>query len=565
VPDNLDASVVRRWFAAGSAALRRHEHEINQLNVYPVPDGDTGTNMLLTMCAAERALPAGPPGDAGGGDAAAALRAGADGALLGARGNSGVILAQLLRGLADALDGVSSPDGADLAEALAAAAKAAHDAVAEPVEGTILSVATAAAEAAVAAGQRGLATVTRSAADAAAVALARTPQQLPVLAAAGVVDAGGRGLVVLLDALVEVVTGEAPQRPSEPSPPPSRTGPTGPREQGSPAYAYEVQYLLEADDQAVARLRSRLGQLGDSLVIVGGGDRPWNVHVHVNDVGAAVEAGVEAGRPYRITVTRFDDPQAHPAGHTAGDPAGHAADPAGHAATCAAGPVTGSSGPPANPGDRAALVMAAGDGLRDLFAREGAVVVDASPATGEVLEAVRATGARQVVVLPNDPDTQAVAAAAARAAAAEGIRVQVVPTHSPVQALAALAVRDPQRDFDDDVIAMAEAAGACRYAEVCRASREALTVVGRCRPGDVLALVEGEVHLIGRDLTEVCRRLLDRLLGGGGELVTLVVGADAPPGLGDELVAHLASSWPLVEVQLHAGGQPHYALLVGVE
>src|SRR5690606_10128987 len=266
--------------------------------------------------------------------------------------------------------------------------------------------------------------------------------------------------------------GGGPEPPPGPPPVPPRTGPTGPREQGSAAYAYGVQYLLDADDEAVARLRRRLGQLGDSLVIVGGGDRPWNVHVHVNDVGAAVEAGVEAGRPYRITVTRLDGPQAGPARHATAGPAGHAASHGG-------GP-DGRS--PRVPDGRAAVVMAAGAGLRDLFAREGAVVVDASPATGEVLQAVRETGAGQVVVLPNDPDTQAVAAAAARAAAAEGIRVQVVPTHSPVQALAALAVRDPQRDFDDDVIAMAEAAGACRYAEVCRASREALTVVGRCQP-----------------------------------------------------------------------------------
>jgi hypothetical protein len=209
--------------------------------------------------------------------------------------------------------------------------------------------------------------------------------------------------------------------------------------------------------------------------------------------------------------------------------------------------------------------MATGGGLVDLFTGEGAVVVGGSPATGEILDAVRSTGAGQVVVLPNNPATQAVAAAAAEVAAADGVRVRVVPTHSPVQALAALAVRDPGRRFDDDVIAMAEAAGACRYAEVCYAARDALTVVGRCRAGDVLALVDGEVHLIGDDLPEVCRQLLDRLLGGGGELATLVVGADAPPGLGDELVRHLASAWPLAEVQLHLGGQPHYPLLVGVE
>jgi uncharacterized protein len=141
----------------------------------------------------------------------------------------------------------------------------------------------------------------------------------------------------------------------------------------------------------------------------------------------------------------------------------------------------------------------------------------------------------------------------------------VVPTRSPVQALAALAVRDPAREFDDDVIAMAEAAGACRYAEVCHASRDALTMAGPCRRGDVLALVEGEVHLIGTDLVATCRDLLDRLLGGGGELVTLVIGAEAPPGLAEALTAHAAARWPFVEVHAYPGGHPHYPLLVGVE
>jgi dihydroxyacetone kinase-like predicted kinase len=170
-----------------------------------------------------------------------------------------------------------------------------------------------------------------------------------------------------------------------------------------------------------------------------------------------------------------------------------------------------------------------------------------------------------VVVLPNDPNTQAVADAAAKEAHAEGVRVSVVPTRSPVQALAALAVRDPRRRFGDDVIAMAEAAGACRYAEVCYASREALTTVGRCQAGDVLALVEGEVHLIGTDLVQTCRDLLDRLLGGGGELVTLLIGADAPADLAEALREHLAEGWPFAEVQVYDGGQPHYPLVVGVE
>jgi hypothetical protein len=524
VLDALDADAVRRWGAAGLAGLRRHEHEINQLNVYPVPDGDTGTNLVLTMTAAGEALAAGPADTVG-----AALRLLARGALLGARGNSGVIVAQLLRSLADSLDTAPTAGAADVAEALATAAKAGYSAVAEPVEGTILSVATAAARAATAERSGELPAVATAAADAAATALALTPSQLPVLAAAGVVDAGGRGLVVLLDALVEVVAGHLPERPGDPLPP-VRPALTGARESGSTAYAYEVQYLLDADDESVARLRTRLGALGDSLVVVGTGDGTWNVHVHVNDVGAAVEAGVVAGRPHRISVTRFEEQM-----------------------------------PARDPGARGAVVVASGDGLVDLFSGEGAVVVGGSPSTGEVLAAICATRAGQVVVLPNDRNTQAVAATAADEAAVEDIRVQVIPTHSPVQALAALAVRDPHRRFDDDVIAMAEAAGACRYAEVCHASRDALTVVGRCRSGDVLALVDGEVHLIGADLTVVCRQLLDRLLGGGGELVTLLLGAGAPPGLGDTLAAHLGEVWPFVEVQVHHGGQPNYPLVVGVE
>ncbi|GIJ76976.1 hypothetical protein SAMN05443287_101154 [Micromonospora phaseoli] len=535
--DTLDAAAVRRWCASGLAALKRHQGEIDDLNVYPVPDGDTGTNLVLTLTSAQQALAMDLDTHADGTWTAHghALRLMARGALLGARGNSGVILSQILRGLADTLATVAQVRGRALAAALRASTGAAYAAVARPVEGTLLTVVAAAAESAERTGSDDLPVVVRAAAGAAATALARTPEQLPALARAGVVDAGGRGLCLLLDALVEVVTGETPARP--PTAPRAAPPPAGAaRETGSPEYAYEVQFLLDAEPEAVRQMRDTLDAFGDSLVVVGDGNTTggtWQVHVHVNDVGAAIEAGVVAGRPHQISVTRFVDQVA----------------PESVAA----------------PDGRAAVVVAAGAGIAELLAGEGAVVVPGNPSTGELLDAVRSTGAARVVVLPNDPDAQAVANQVAEEAHRLGIEVSVVPTRSPVQALAALAVRDPRRRFADDVIAMAEAAGACRYAEVCRAGRDALTVAGPCRAGDVLALVEGEVHLIGADLVGTCTALVDRLLGGGGELVTLLVGADAPDGLADAVRTHITGRWPFVEVQSYPGGQPHYPLLVGVE
>ena len=540
--ESLDADAVRRWCAISLASLRRHQQEIDELNVFPVPDGDTGTNLVLTFTSAAERLDSTPPADL-----KTTLSAFARGALLGARGNSGVIASELLSGLSSTV-AVSAAAGRDLAVGLSEAADAAYRAVATPVEGTMLSVARAAAVAAAAINTDDLAEVARAAASGAAEALAKTPDQLAALARAGVVDAGGRGLVVLLDALVEVVTGEVSEHPLEPMKRPASTV----RESGSAEFAFEVQFLLDAEGPAVEELKTALSMLGDSLAVVGIGpmftaaDVPtWNVHVHVNDVGAALEAAVSVGRPHRISVTHF-----------ATQIATNQHEPA------AIAPADGSVAH----SPRATVVVAAGDGLSALFEAEGAVVVPGpNPSTAEILQAIRSTGVQRVVVLPNIAATQATASAAAAEARAEGVRAAVVPTRSPVQALAALAVRDAGRRFEDDIIAMAEAAGACRYAEVTHASREALTVAGQCRPGDVLALVEGEVNMIGTDLHETCRSLLDRLLAGGGELVTLIIGEQAPDGFAEHLRDHLGQHWPFVEAQIYDGGQPHHPLLVGIE
>jgi DAK2 domain fusion protein YloV len=533
----LDASAVRRWCTAAAETLAAHRGEIDDLNVFPIPDGDTGTNLALTLRSAAEAVATDRSAAAG-----SVLRAMARGAVLGARGNSGVIVSQVLRGLADAFDGAVCGDAELVATGLRRATDAAYAAVSEPVEGTILSVmkgAAEAAEGATADGHRDLATIVTAAADGAAEALLRTPEQLEVLARAGVVDAGGRGLVLLLDALAAVVTGQVNDHQPIRLAPRNRTALEAAREAGSDEFGYEVQYLLHADENAVEGLKQCLQELGDSLVVVGTGEGVFNVHVHVNDVGAAIEAGVEAGRPHRITVVRFADQLASEA------------DLSQRIGTVI-------------------VAVAPGIGLADLFRSEGVFVVDGgptqNPSTAEVLAEILDTGAARVILLPNASAVGGVAEMAAEEARAQGIAVAVVPTKSPVQGLAAVAVHDENRRFEDDVIALAEAAAATRFAEVTIAVRESITYAGRCQAGDVLGLIDGEVVEIGADVAEVGIRLVGRLVAAGGELVTVLSGSDdGAAEAAERLHKFMHDEHPLVETEVFVGGQPHYPLLIGVE
>ncbi|WP_018544729.1 DAK2 domain-containing protein [Streptomyces sp. LaPpAH-108] len=567
----LDALAVRTWCGGALRALGRAREEIDAINVYPVADGDTGTNLYLTMesaAAAVEAVFAGYETGTGRPSLADAVRAMAHGALIGARGNSGTILAQLLRGMSQVLaesDGDGTHvDGARLRLALRHAADSARAAVAHPVEGTVLTVASAAADAADVAGtaDEDCGAVARAAHEGARTALAETPRQLAVLGRAGVVDAGGRGLVAVLGALVEALTGEtveegafapaavAPAVPVGPSPAgPSSVGasPVGASpvetcpesaEPGGPAY--EVIYLLEAGDAAVARLRERLDALGDSLVVVGG-DGLWNVHVHVDDAGAAVEAGVEAGRPYRIRITHFAAGDVH----------------------------TGGERPARERVQRAVVAVVPGEGLAGLYAEAGATTVLARPgeppASGELTEALRRAHAREVVLLPNDAELRHTAAAAAEEARAEGIRVALIPTRSAVQGIAALAVHEPGRRFDEDVVQMTSAAGATRHAELVVAERQSWTTAGICQAGDVLGLIDGDVAVIGPGLTATAETVLDRMLQAGGELVTLVVGDETPEEVADRLESRVRESYLAVDTVVYRGGRQGSLLLIGVE
>ncbi|WP_329597255.1 DAK2 domain-containing protein [Streptomyces pseudovenezuelae] len=563
----FDALAVRTWCGLALRALGRAREEIDAINVYPVADGDTGTNLYLTAesaaAAVEAVFEAHDAHGSGKPALADAARAMAHGALIGARGNSGTILAQLLRGMAQVLaaDGETThTDGEGLRLALRHAADSARQAVAHPVEGTVLTVASAAADAA--GGAEGdCGTVARAAYEGARAALAATPGQLAVLERAGVVDAGGRGLVAVLGALVETFTGEVPRAvPVVSDPEHARAAgvvdPTSlakaagglaasPDEcadaPGTGGPAFEVIYLLEAEDTAVARLRQRLDGLGDSLVVVGG-DGLWNVHVHVDDAGAAVEAGVEAGRPYRIRITHFGTEDVH---------------------------TTGAERPPREPAQRAVVAVVPGEGLAGLYAEAGATTVLARPgeppASGELVQAVRRAHAREVVLLPNDADLRHTAAAAAEQARTEGIRVALIPTRSAVQGIAALAVHEPERRFDEDVVQMTSAAGATRYAEVTVAERQSWTMAGICQAGDVLGLIDGDVAVIGSDITLTAEAVLDRMLSAGGELVTLVLGDEAPEIVAERLEVRVRESYLAVDTVVYRGGRQGALLLIGVE
>ncbi|MFJ3622791.1 DAK2 domain-containing protein [Streptomyces iakyrus] len=562
----FDALAVRTWCGLALETLGRAREEIDAINVYPVADGDTGTNLYLTVesaVAAVEAVFAGHAAASGpdGPTLADAARAMAHGALIGARGNSGTILAQLLRGMAQVLaeDDPAHADGQGLRLALRQAADSARRAVAHPVEGTVLTVASAAADAAD--GARGdCGTVARAAYDGARAALAATPGQLPVLERAGVVDAGGRGLVTVLGALVETFTGErarAVAGSAYPSPSEGRVDPAADRAPvdgvpdecadsaaavpGQEGPAFEVIYLLEAEDGAVERLRERLDALGDSLVVVGG-DGLWNVHVHVDDAGAAVEAGIEAGRPHRIRITHFGAGDVH---------------------------TTGAERPPRERAQRAVVAVVPGEGLAGLYAEAGATTVLARPgeppASGELVQAVRRAHAREVVLLPNDAELRHTAAAAAEQVRTEGIRVALIPTRSAVQGIAALAVHEPDRRFDEDVVSMTSAAGATRYAEVTVAERQSWTMAGICQAGDVLGLIDGDVAVIGADVAETAETVLDRMLSAGGEMVTLVLGDDVPEAVADHLEGRVREGYLAVDTVVYRGGRQGALLLIGVE
>lgn len=538
----LDGLALHDWTHTAVLQFIAHTDEINALNVYPVPDGDTGTNMLFTM----RSASAGAHDAlAVGGDVVAVATGLAAGAVRGARGNSGVILSQILCGLADSASeaaarrgGLDEIDAEVFAAALCRAGELAVASVGTLVRGTIVSVLDAASQAATGATERRLMLpdVVAAAAEAAGAALDRTPEQLEVLAEAGVVDAGGRGLVVLLDAMTVTLTGALPSRPLY-RPAPADTSHAGTHEPLA-APQFEVMYLLDRCTAGnVDTLRDRLDKLGDSVAIAASTvSRQYSVHVHADDAGAAIEAALDLGVPSRIQVTALSGGATRPAGGWSRD--------------------------------RAVLAIADGDGAAALFSGEGAQVLalaDGPISAQQLLAGLVGTGAAQIMVLPNGFVAAEELVAGCATAISWGMDVVPVPAASMVQGLAALAVHDAARQAVDDGYTMAAAAAEVRHGSVRIATESAWTWAGMCKPGDGLGIAGDEVLIVSGDLVGAAKGLIDLMLTSGGELVTVLTGDGVDPAVGAALTEHVRQDHLGAELVTYRTGHRGDALLIGVE
>jgi len=534
---SLRATDLRQAVLRFRDALRAHQEELNRLNVYPIPDGDTGTNMALTLESVSAELASAESMEE-------VCHAISRGSLMGARGNSGVITSQILRGLTDVFRALDEIAPSDVVVALRRGADAAYEAVMRPVEGTILTVVRETAEAAERTDGADLVSVLDAAAGAARHAVAKTPDLLPVLRDAGVVDAGGKGITLLLDALLEVVDGRPIPEPEAVHTPAAVAAHL--RGDDVANLRFEVMYLLEAPDESMSAFRDAWAAVGDSIVVVGG-DGLWNCHIHTNDIGAAIEAGVVAGRPREIRVTDlFEEVEEEQWVREAAAASEHTAAP---------------------PVATAVVAVAVGDGVRRLLTSLGVQQVVAggqsmNPSTAQILEAVEAASSAAVVVLPNNKNIIPVAR---QVEALTSKRVAVIPTTSVPEALAALVDYDPDASIDDNAGAMEAALGRVRTGEVTQAVRDAVAECGPIREGDWIALSrDGVVAAVASPGDAVCA-LLGHLVDSDSEIVTVLVGSDAPAAETQRIREHVELQFPHVEVEFHDGGQPLYPYLVGVE
>ena len=554
----LDGVALKNMFGAGAVWLERNVAFVNSLNVFPVPDGDTGTNMLLTMQAAITEAQANPSHNAG--EISAAL---SHGALLGARGNSGVILSQIMRGFARSIDKHETIDAYQLADALSEASRTAYKGVVKPVEGTILTVIREAADRAVIAAAQSdeITYVLDKTLESAHAAVVRTPQLLPVLKEAGVVDAGGQGLALLLEGACKHLNGETLEAASV-------AGTAQHLEQLSreEGWGYDIQFHIRGKNLPVDQIRETISAMGESALIVGD-EALLKVHVHAPNPGEIIKYGAEQGALVNIIIENMQEQYVDfMAGNTADQRVG--AENLG-APLRAGGPRAGSPG--ARSTDRATgiatIAIAPGEGLGRIFDSLGiSAMVNGgptmNPSAQDLLSAINEVNADQVVLLPNDKN---IILAANQVRELTTKQVRVIPTRTIPQGIAALLAFNYQADLESNVAMMTAALGRIRTVEVTFSIRSTQFNGIGIRVGQPIALVDGEFVASGEDRDTLLIEVLRQVGAHESEIVTLYYGSQVPDAEAREVRTRVEQEFPEQAVELHAGGQPLYPFIVSIE
>ncbi len=538
------STTLRDALRSASAWLDANVELVNSLNVFPVPDGDTGTNMSLTMRAALAEV------DSRSVDTVSQVaRAVSEGALMGARGNSGVILSQVLRGIARALDGAREMQAMDLARALTEGAATAYKGVMKPVEGTMLTVAREASEAAQRAAASGasLQDTLDEALREAQLSLGRTPRLLPVLAEAGVVDSGGQGLVVLLEGASRYIHGEAVDVTQVATAAVRAHAPVDER------YNYDVQYVIQGADLDVAAIRDHIASLGDSVLVVGD-PRTVKVHVHCDRPGEAIDYGIGQGS---VTAVIIENMQLQYEAFVAGNPQMQAAVP--KAAPMPSLPEQMSS--------LSLIAVASGDGLCRVLESIGVSAIvpggqTMNPSTQDLISAIERVPSDDVVLLPNNSN---IILTARQAQQLTSKHVVVIPTRTVPEGIGALLAFNYQAGLDENVALMTEAANAVATIEVTRAVRSAQVNGLAVREGEIIGLLNGDLVTAGDAADEVVINLLERVDAARREILTIYYGQDVAAADAEALAKAVRARFPDLEVEVLDGGQAHYHYVISAE
>ncbi len=536
--ETLDAKNLASLMYCFRDSLQEHKESLNSLNVYPVPDGDTGSNMAATLNSVVSEIESLEENL----ELENIIDAISHGSLMGARGNSGVIISQILRGFVSKIKNASRKtiDANLFSEALSEAASAAYEAVGNPVEGTILTVVRETAEAAekAASEKLSLLPLAEIAREAAKRSLDSTPELLPVLARAGVVDAGGSGFLLMLDSLLHIIDDRPMPEPEVVTASVDSLILDVHDETSNSGTRYEVMYFLDAPDDLIPDFKKAWSEIGDSIVVVGG-ENIWNCHVHTNNIGAAVEAGISIGKPYEIRVTDlFEEIAGNYHDHGIADPVG-----------CSV------------------IAVANGDGIGEIFRSLGATRIvnggqSMNPSTADLLEAAEATASEHVIILPNNSNIVAVAE---QVDSQTSKTVRVVGTHTVTEGFASLLGYDPEATSEKNQTGMLQASQMVESGEITTAVRDSTSEIGEIKKGNFLGLQKGKVTVVAETIVEATNNLLKEMISDEHEIVTLVSGEDSNKKETDEIVAWVNSEYEELEVEVHEGGQPLYPYYIGIE